>query len=131
MRPTGTIAALKGHPNAVVVVWHFRAQAAVHSTRRVRHCTRLRIFWKCMAAPWAGSWRDLAPAIGSRARVAGVLNKRRALTLPMIGALGPLLDPPADVLVQAYRCSVSPTGRASPAARARGSGRNLGRTVPA
>lgn len=46
--------------------------------------------------------RDLEPAIGSRARVAEVLNKRRALTLPMIRALGPLLDLPADVLVQAY-----------------------------
>jgi HTH-type transcriptional regulator / antitoxin HigA len=48
------------------------------------------------------SRRDLEPAIGSRARVAEVLNKRRALTLPMIRALGPLLDLPADVLVQAY-----------------------------
>ena len=46
--------------------------------------------------------RDLEPAIGSRARVAEVLNKRRALTLPMIRALGPLLDLPVDVLVQAY-----------------------------
>jgi HTH-type transcriptional regulator/antitoxin HigA len=46
--------------------------------------------------------RDLEPAIGSRARVAEVLNKRRALTLPMIRALGPLLDLPADVLVRAY-----------------------------
>ncbi|HUB12023.1 MAG TPA: transcriptional regulator [Acetobacteraceae bacterium] len=46
--------------------------------------------------------RDLEPAIGSRARVAEVLNKRRALTLPMIRALGPLLDLPANVLVQAY-----------------------------
>lgn len=46
--------------------------------------------------------RDLEPAIGSRARVAEVLNKRRALTLPMIRALGPLLDLPTDVLVQAY-----------------------------
>jgi HTH-type transcriptional regulator/antitoxin HigA len=47
--------------------------------------------------------RDLEPAIGSRARVAEVLNKRRALTLPMIRALGPLLDLPAEVLVQAYQ----------------------------
>lgn len=46
--------------------------------------------------------RDLEPAIGSRARVAEVLNKRRALTLRMIRALGPLLDLPADVLVRAY-----------------------------
>ena len=46
--------------------------------------------------------RDLEPAIGSRARVAEILNKRRALTLPMIRALSRLLDLPADVLVQGY-----------------------------
>jgi HTH-type transcriptional regulator/antitoxin HigA len=45
---------------------------------------------------------DLEPAIGSRARVAEILNRRRALTLPMIRALSRLLDLPADVLVQAY-----------------------------
>jgi HTH-type transcriptional regulator/antitoxin HigA len=33
------------------------------------------------------SRRDLEPAIGSRARVAEVLNRRRALTLPMIRRL--------------------------------------------
>jgi len=32
-----------------------------------------------------------------------VLNRRRALTLPMIRALGRLLDLSADVLVQAYQ----------------------------
>lgn len=48
------------------------------------------------------SRRDLEPAIGSRARVAEILNRRRALTLPMIRALSALLDLPADVLVQAY-----------------------------
>ena len=47
--------------------------------------------------------RDLEPAIGSRARVAEILNRRRALTLPMIRALIRLLDLPADVLVQQYR----------------------------
>ncbi len=46
--------------------------------------------------------RDLEPAIGSRARVAEILNRRRALTLPMIRALSRLLDLPADVLVQQY-----------------------------
>ncbi|MDR3537267.1 MAG: helix-turn-helix domain-containing protein [Acetobacteraceae bacterium] len=46
--------------------------------------------------------RDLEPAIGSRARVAEILNRKRALTLPMIRALSVLLDLPADVLVQAY-----------------------------
>ena len=51
------------------------------------------------------SRRDLEPAIGSRARVAEILNRRRALTLPMIRALRPLLDLPADILVQEYRLS--------------------------
>lgn len=46
--------------------------------------------------------RDLEPAIGSRARVAEILNRRRALTLPMIRALSRLLHLPADLLVQAY-----------------------------
>lgn len=53
--------------------------------------------------------RDLEPAIGSRARVAEVLNRRRALTLPMIRALSTLLDIPADVLIQPYR-TVRPDG---------------------
>jgi HTH-type transcriptional regulator/antitoxin HigA len=44
--------------------------------------------------------RDLEPAIGSRARVAEILNRRRALTLPMIRALSRLLEIPADVLIQ-------------------------------
>ncbi len=47
--------------------------------------------------------RDLEPAIGSRARVAEILNRRRALTLPMIRVLGHLLDLPADILVQLYK----------------------------
>jgi len=45
---------------------------------------------------------DLEPAMGSRARVAEVLTKTTCADLPMIRALGPLLDLPADVLVQAY-----------------------------
>jgi HTH-type transcriptional regulator/antitoxin HigA len=48
------------------------------------------------------SRRDLEPAIGSRARVAEILNRRRALTLPMIRALSKLLDLPVDVLVAGY-----------------------------
>ena len=48
------------------------------------------------------SRRDLEPAIGSRARVAEILNRRRALTLPMIRALSQLLGLPADVLVAGY-----------------------------
>lgn len=46
--------------------------------------------------------RDLEPAIGTRARVAEILNRRRALTLPMIRGLSRLLDLPADVLVAGY-----------------------------
>jgi len=46
---------------------------------------------------------DLEPAIGSRARVAEILNRRRTLTLPMIRALSRLLDLPADILVQPYK----------------------------
>jgi HTH-type transcriptional regulator / antitoxin HigA len=49
------------------------------------------------------SRRDLEPAIGSRARVAEVLNRRRTLTLPMIRRLSGLLDIPADVLIQSYK----------------------------
>jgi HTH-type transcriptional regulator/antitoxin HigA len=46
--------------------------------------------------------RDLEPAIGSRARVAEVMNRRRMLTLPMIRRLTVLLDLPASVLIQPY-----------------------------
>jgi HTH-type transcriptional regulator/antitoxin HigA len=50
--------------------------------------------------------RDLEEAVGSRARVAEVLNRRRALTLPMIRNLSRLLDIPADVLIQPYETGV-------------------------
>ncbi len=56
------------------------------------------------------SRRDLEPAIGSRARVAEVLNRRRALTLPMIRALSRLLDLPADVLIQPYETCAPASG---------------------
>ena len=59
----------------------------------------------CMMVQKGLSRRDLEPAIGSRARVAEVLNRRRALTLPMIRALSRLLELPADVLTQAYQVS--------------------------
>lgn len=48
--------------------------------------------------------RDLEP-IGSRARVAEVLNRRRVLTLPMIRRLSRLLEIPADVLIQPYKAT--------------------------
>ena len=44
--------------------------------------------------------RDLEPYIGSRARVAEVLNHKRSLTLPMIRRLHDGLGIPADVLIR-------------------------------
>ena len=46
------------------------------------------------------SRRDLEPYIGSRARVAEVLNHKRSLTLPMIRRLHAGLGIPADVLIR-------------------------------
>jgi HTH-type transcriptional regulator / antitoxin HigA len=45
------------------------------------------------------SRRDLEPLIGSRARVAEVLNRKRSLTLPMIRKLHSALGIPAEVLI--------------------------------
>ena len=45
------------------------------------------------------SRRDLEPFIGSRARVAEVLNHKRSLTLPMIRRLHLGLGIPAEVLI--------------------------------
>lgn len=47
--------------------------------------------------------KDLEPFIGTRARVAEVLNRQRALTLEMIRKLSAGLRLPADVLVRPYR----------------------------
>ncbi len=49
------------------------------------------------------SRRDLEPAIGSRARVAEVLNRKRALTLPMIRRLHDQIGIPLEPLVREYR----------------------------
>src|SRR5437660_10859645 len=46
--------------------------------------------------------RDLEAAIGSRGRVSEVLNRKRALTLPMVRGLSALLRIPAEVLAQPY-----------------------------
>ncbi|MBL8670225.1 MAG: transcriptional regulator [Alphaproteobacteria bacterium] len=46
--------------------------------------------------------RDLERAIGSRTRVTEVLNRRRALTLPMIRALSLEFGLPAQPLLGAY-----------------------------
>jgi HTH-type transcriptional regulator/antitoxin HigA len=45
------------------------------------------------------SRRDLEPFIGSRARVAEVLNRKRSLTLPMIRRLHEGLGIPAEALL--------------------------------
>lgn len=47
--------------------------------------------------------RDLEPYIGSRARVAEILNRRRALSLNMIRKLQCGLGITADILVQPYK----------------------------
>ena len=47
--------------------------------------------------------KDLEPFIGSRARVAEVLNRVRPLSLEMIRSLAEGLKLPADVLVQRYK----------------------------
>jgi HTH-type transcriptional regulator/antitoxin HigA len=46
--------------------------------------------------------RDLEPYLGSRARVAEVLNRRRALTIEMIRRLHDGLGISADVLIRPY-----------------------------
>lgn len=46
--------------------------------------------------------KDLEPFIGSRARVAEVLNRRRPLTLEMIRRLSEGLNLPAELLVRRY-----------------------------
>ena len=47
--------------------------------------------------------KDLEPFIGSRARVAEVLNRVRPLTLEMIRKLAAGLNLPSDVLIRGYR----------------------------
>jgi HTH-type transcriptional regulator / antitoxin HigA len=46
--------------------------------------------------------RDVEPYIGSRARVAEVLNRKRPLSLEMIRRLHKGLGIPADVLIEPY-----------------------------
>jgi HTH-type transcriptional regulator / antitoxin HigA len=48
---------------------------------------------------------DIEPYIGSRARVAEVLNRKRPLSLEMIRRLHMGLDIPAEILIQPYRAS--------------------------
>jgi HTH-type transcriptional regulator/antitoxin HigA len=52
---------------------------------------------------WRGLTRkDLEPYLGSRARVAEVLNRVRPLSLEMIRRLSEGLNLPADVLIRSY-----------------------------
>jgi HTH-type transcriptional regulator/antitoxin HigA len=46
--------------------------------------------------------KDLEPYIGSRSRVAEVMNRRRGLSMEMVRRLTSGLGLPADVLVQPY-----------------------------
>jgi HTH-type transcriptional regulator / antitoxin HigA len=48
------------------------------------------------------SRKDLELCIGSRGRVANVLNRKRPLTLPMIRKLSEKLGLPGDVLISPY-----------------------------
>jgi len=47
--------------------------------------------------------RDLEPLIGSRARVAEVLNRKRSLSIEMIRRLNDQLGIPAEILIQPSR----------------------------
>jgi HTH-type transcriptional regulator/antitoxin HigA len=62
------------------------------------------------------SRKDLEPLIGSRARVAEVLNRRRGLSLAMVRRLNAELGIPAEVLIQ---------GRTRAPRHARNSGRRV------
>ena len=55
--------------------------------------------------------RDLEPYIGSRSRVAEILNRRRALSMDMVRRLCNGLDLPAHVLIQPY--TIAPASSAA------------------
>ncbi len=52
---------------------------------------------------------DLEPYLGSRARVAEVLNRKRALSIDMIRRLHTGLGIPSEVLIQPYRLAKATT----------------------
>jgi HTH-type transcriptional regulator/antitoxin HigA len=61
------------------------------------------------------SRRDLEPYLGSRARVAEVLNRKRSLSLDMIRRLHTGLGIAADVLIQPYALATpAPNPRMQP-----------------
>lgn len=47
--------------------------------------------------------KDLEPLVGSRARVAEILNRRRSLSIDMIRRLNEQLGIPAEILIQPTR----------------------------
>ena len=55
--------------------------------------------------------KDLEPCIGSRARISEILNRKRALTLPMIRNLSELLGLSAEILVQPYALVIETKGQ--------------------
>lgn len=59
------------------------------------------------------SRRDLEPYLGSPARVAEVLNRKRGLSIEMIRRLHRGLGISADILIQPYSLSNQRTGDAS------------------
>jgi len=59
------------------------------------------------------SRRDLEPYLGSRARVAEVLNRKRGLSIDMIRRLHQGLGISADILIQPYSLSNQPPNEAS------------------
>ncbi len=59
------------------------------------------------------SRRDLEPYLGSRARVAEVLNRKRGLSIEMIRRLHQGLGISADILIQPYSLSNQPPSNVS------------------
>ena len=57
--------------------------------------------------------RDLEPYLGSRARVAEVLNRKRGLSIEMIRRLHQGLGISADILIQPYPLASQPANNAS------------------
>jgi HTH-type transcriptional regulator/antitoxin HigA len=57
------------------------------------------------------SRRDLEPYIGTRARVAEIINRKRPLSLNMIQKLYMGLGIPAEALIQPYKVAASNAGK--------------------
>src|SRR5919109_2955221 len=60
------------------------------------------------------SRRDLEPYLGSRARVAEVLNRKRPLSLEMIRRLHTGLGIAAEILIQPYPIAVTASNKSMP-----------------